>query len=66
MGCVLMNKQHVENRMFQKDFREALDTYINGLSEREKYDMIYDFWFDWIARNTDIAFVEEFIRTKEL
>jgi hypothetical protein len=60
-----MNKQ-VENRMFQQDFREAMDCYINGLSECDKYDMIYHFWFDWLVQHVDVAFVEKFIKTKEL
>lgn len=61
-----MNKEIQQKRMYSPEFREAMDDYINGLSHREMYDMLYSFWFDWLLENKDIEFINEFIKTKEL
>jgi hypothetical protein len=52
--------------MYQQDFMDAMDEYINKLTHREMYDMIYEFWFDWILEHRDVEFVEKFIESKEL
>ena len=61
-----MTKEMQQKRMYSDQFRDAMDEYINGLTHREMYDMIYEFWFDWLLENKDIEFINEFIRSKKL
>jgi hypothetical protein len=61
-----MTKEIQQKLMYSPEFRQAMDDYINGLSHREMYDMLYSFWFDWLLDKTDIEFIEKFIQTKEL
>jgi len=61
-----VEQQRVQFRMYKQDFMDAMDEYINGLTHREMYDMIYEFWFDWILEHRDVEFVEKFIESKEL
>ena len=61
-----VERQRVQFRMYQQDFIDAMDDYINGLSQREMYDMLYEFWFDWLLENKDVEFIEKFIESKEL
>ena len=61
-----VERQRVQFRMYKQDFMDAMDEYINGLSHREMYDMLYEFWFDWLLENKDVEFIEKFIESKEL
>lgn len=61
-----VEQQRVQFRMYKQDFMDAMDEYINGLSHREMYDMLYEFWFDWLLANKDVEFINEFIESKEL
>ena len=61
-----VERQRVQFRMYKQDFMDAMDDYINGLSHREMYDMLYEFWFDWLLANKDVEFIEKFIESKEL
>jgi hypothetical protein len=61
-----VERQRVQFRMYQQDFMDAMDEYLNKLTHREMYDMIYEFWFDWILEHRDVEFVEKFIKSKEL
>jgi len=61
-----MNKEIQQKLMYSAEFRDAMDEYINGLSHRDMYDMLYSFWFDWLLEKTDIEFINKFIESKEL
>lgn len=61
-----VERQRVQFRMYQQDFMDAMDEYINKLTHREMYDMLYEFWFDWLLENKDVEFIEKFIESKEL
>ena len=61
-----VERQRVQFRMYKQDFIDAMDEYINGLSHREMYDQLYEFWFDWLLANKDVEFINKFVETKEL
>lgn len=61
-----VERQRVQFRMYKQDFIDAMNEYINGLSQGEMKDMVYEFWFDWLLENKDVEFIEKFIESKEL
>ena len=52
--------------MYDDDFIEQLDRYINGLPPEVKHMELYDFWWQWMEQHMTRDEVEQFKQTGEL
>jgi len=52
--------------MYDDDFIEQLDRYINGLPPEVKHMELYDFWWRWMEEHMTRDEVTQFIKTGEL